>query len=273
MKFKLNNLFSKKVEQLKQYIDEADNIVFFGGAGVSTESGIPDFRSKNGIYNTRGVDFSQYEPEYLMSSYCLLEKPEVFYAFYRQKLDCRNAQPNITHYKLAELEKNHNLVVVTQNVDGLHQKAGSKNVLEIHGTAQSCFCRRCGREYPASYIFDCKDPIPRCTKCINEENEYCTHEMALIRPRISLFGEFLPSSFSTAMKKVNKADLLIIGGTSLKVYPAAGVVDEFKNKANITLYGIKKHKRLVIINNESTKYDDQADLVFHNPLGKVFSKL
>ena len=128
-------LFSYKIKKLKQYIEEADKIVFFGGAGVSTESGILDFRSKNGLYNNLGIEFEKYEPEYLLSSYCLLDTPEIFYEFYRQKLDCRNAEPNITHIKLAELEKTKDLWIVTQKLDKLHQKAGRKNVLEIHGNA------------------------------------------------------------------------------------------------------------------------------------------
>lgn len=266
-------LFSQKIKKLKQYIEEADKIVFFGGAGVSTESGIPDFRSKNGLYNKKDIKFEEYEAEYLMSSYCLLEKPEVFYEFYRQKLDVRQFEPNIIHYKLAELEKRKNLTIVTQNIDGLHQKAGSKNVLEIHGSSQYCYCRRCGRQYPASYIFECQDLIPRCTACKDEENEYCPVDMAFIRPKVSLFGEFLPPDFKTAEQTIKNADLLIVGGTSLKVNPAAGLVMEYKNPTLKHILDLKKDKKLVIINNQKTDYDEEADLIFHNSLGKVFSKL
>lgn len=271
MKLKLNNLFSKKVEQLKQYIDEADKIVFFGGAGVSTESGIPDFRSKDGLYND--PEYKEYDPEYLMSVYCLLEKPEVFYKFIKNKLDVRKFEPNITHIKLAELEKSHNLTIVTQNIDGLHQKAGSTKVLEVHGTSNTYFCRRCGRTYTPDYFFDETPLVPLCTACKDEENEYCPIDKAYIRPKVSLFGEFLPPAMKAAEGVVRQADLFIVGGTSLKVFPAAALVPEFKNEANYELFDIKKPKRLVIINNQATDYDDQADLVFRQPLGKVFSQL
>lgn len=253
--------FKDKVKELQSYINEADKIVFFGGAGVSTESGIPDFRSKDGLYNKPGIEFEEYEPEYLLSAYCLYDKPEVFYEFYRQKLDCRDAQPNITHYKLAELEKKHNLTIVTQNVDKLHQKAGSQNVLEIHGDATNVYCRRCGRKYPADYIFTCPDKIPLCKACINEDNPYCPLEKAFIRPKVVLYGEFLPPDYKMAELKIKEADLLIVGGTSLKVAPAASLVPMFKGK------------HLVIINKQKTDYDDQASLVIHDSLGKVFENL
>ena len=254
-------LFSYKIKKLKQYIEEADKIVFFGGAGVSTESGIPDFRSKNGLYNKPGIEFEKYEPEYLLSSYCLLDTPEIFYEFYRQKLNCRNAEPNITHIKLAELEKTKDLWIVTQNLDKLHQKAGSKHVLEIHGNAADLYCRKCHKSYPSDYIFTCEDKVPICKACINEDNPHCPPEKALIRPRISLYGEFLPPDFRTAEQKVKNADLLIVGGTSLKVNPTAGLVSTFEGK------------RLVIINKQKTDFDEAASLVFHDSLGKVFSKL
>lgn len=259
---------NKKINQLQQFIDEANNIVFFGGAGVSTESGVPDFRSKNGLYNEHDKEYAQYEPEYLLSSYCLYDNPKVFYKYYRDKLDARNIEPNITHIKLAELEKTHNLTIVTQNMDGLHQKAGSNNVLEIHGTAQVNYCRRCGREYPADYIFTCPDEIPLCKACANEENEYCPIDKAYIRPRISLYGEFLPPAYKTAVKKIKEADLLIIGGTSLAVAPANGLLYEFM--------GVGKKpegKRLVVINKGETIADEKADIVINSSLGKVFSKI
>lgn len=266
-------LFSYKIKKLKQYIEEADKIVFFGGAGVSTESGVPDFRSKDGLYNQHDVQFEKYEPEYLLSSYCLYDDTKVFYEYYRQKFNLKNIEPNITHLKLAELEQKHDLTVVTQNLDGLHQKAGSKNVLEIHGTAAINYCRRCGKIYPADYIFTCPEEIPLCHACENEENEYCPKEKAYIRPKISLYGEFLPPAFQQAEQKIRTADLLIVGGTSLKVYPAAGLVSDFLNPIDQILTGNTKPKRLVIINKQPTNFDDQADLVFHTSLGKVFSKL
>ena len=253
--------FNAKIKQLQQYIDEAQKIVFFGGAGVSTESGVPDFRSKNGLYNQHEVQFEKYEPEYLLSSYCLYDDTKVFYEYYRQKFNLKGIEPNITHKKLAELEKTHNLTVVTQNLDGLHQKAGSTKVLEIHGTGQVCYCRRCGREYPAEYIFTCPDEIPLCHACDNEENEYCPHDKAFIRPKISLYGEFLPPAFRSAVDEVKKADLLIVGGTSLKVAPANNLVPLFHGN------------HLVIINKQKTDFDNKADLVFHDSLGKVFERL
>ena len=251
-----------KIAQLKEYINDAKKIVFIGGAGVSTESGIPDFRSKDGLYNKRDIQFEKYEPEYLLSSYCLYDEPEVFYEFYRQKMDTRNIKPNITHYKLAELEKVKDLWIVTQNIDGLHQKAGSKNVLEIHGTAQVCHCRKCGKEYPASYIFDCKEPVPKCHACEGEINPYCTQENAIIRPNITLYGEMLSPAFRQASIKVAEADLVIVGGTSLSVYPANSLVISRLAKG-----------KLVIINRDKTSADSKADLVIHDSLGKVFSKL
>ncbi|MEE3344557.1 MAG: NAD-dependent protein deacylase [Bacilli bacterium] len=256
-------LLNSKIKQLKQYINDANNIVFFGGAGVSTESGIPDFRSKNGLYNQHDVNFEKYEPEYLLSSYCLFDEPKVFYEFYRQKLDCRGAKPNITHYKLAELEKTHNITIVTQNVDGLHQMAGSTNVLEIHGSANKVYCRRCGREYSPDYIFDCGEDIPLCHKCINEENPYCPHDKAFIRPKISLYGEFLSPDFKMAEKKIKEADLLIIGGTSLAVYPANSLIYDFD----------KKNGKIVIINKGKTQADKVANLIIDAPLGTVFENL
>ena len=266
-------LFSTKIKKLRQFIDEAEDIVFLGGAGVSTESGIPDFRSKDGLYSKPDINFAQYEPEYLLSSYCLNENPKVFYEFYRQKFDTRNALPNITHYKLAELEQWHNITIVTQNVDGLHQKAGSKNVLEIHGSSTVCYCRRCGREYPIDYLFESKEEIPLCKLCKKEENEYCSIDKAYIRPRVSLYGEFLQPAFKQAETRIQKADLLIVGGTSLKVYPTADLVTEFLNPAYSVIFGKNKPKRLVIINNQSTDFDSDADLVFNMSLSKVFKAL
>lgn len=235
---------------LKDWIQESNNIVFFGGAGVSTESGIPDFRSKDGLYNTPNVGFEQYSPEYLLSHSCLYNHPKVFYEFYRQKLDVRNVQPNITHKKLAELEQCKNLTIITQNIDGLHQKAGSKNVLEIHGTTQRNYCTNCKKEFPADYIFNNTDNIPKCPHC----------HKGIIRPDVTLYEENLPKAFEEAIKIVEKADLMIIGGTSLTVYPANTITSYFDGN-------------MVIINKDVTSQDNTANILFREPLGKVFSKL
>lgn len=242
---------SEEIKTLQEYIDNANKIVFFGGAGVSTESGIPDFRSKDGLYNQHDVQFEQYEPEYLLSCDCLYDKPEVFYEFYRQKMDTRNIEPNITHYKLAELEQKKDLWIITQNIDGLHQKAGSKNVLEIHGTTQSVYCEDCHKQFPYDYIFESKDAVPKCPECDG-----------VIRPRVTLYGEMLPPEFGTASYKIMDADLLIVGGTSLTVYPANSLV-------NRRIFNGK----LVIINKSETEKDNIADLVIHDSLGKVFEQL
>lgn len=242
---------SEDVRKLQEYIDNANKIVFFGGAGVSTESGIPDFRSKDGLYNQHDVQFEKYQPEYLLSSDCLYNEPEVFYEFYRQKMDTRNIEPNITHYKLAELEQKKDLWIVTQNIDGLHQKAGSKNVLEIHGTTQSVYCEDCHKQFPYDYIFESKEAVPKCPEC-----------GGVIRPRVTLYGEMLPPAFSQAADKIMDADLLIVGGTSLTVYPANSLINKriFNGK-------------LVIINISKTDKDNIADLVIHESLGKVFEQL
>lgn len=245
--------FEERINAFKEMIETSKNIVFFGGAGVSTESGIPDFRSKDGLYNQKDIKFEQYSPEYLLSKSCLYNNPKVFYEFYRQKLDCREIQPNITHRKLAELEANGKLAaVITQNIDGLHQKAGSKKVLEIHGTTQRNYCSKCGKEYSADYIFNCSESIPQCTEpgCIG-----------IIRPDVTLYEELLPEAWTNAIDELQKADLLIVGGTSLTVQPAASLLSYY--------FG----KNLVIINRDKTAYDDWADIVFHESLGEVFGQL
>lgn len=241
-----------KIKTLQEYINQAEHIVFFGGAGVSTESGIPDFRSKDGLYNQHDIQFEQYQPEYLLSCDCLYDEPKVFYEFYRQKLDTRNIEPNITHYKLAELEQKKDLWIVTQNIDGLHQKAGSKNVLEIHGTAQKIYCENCITEdITPDYIFEDKDDVPKCPKC-----------GGFIRPDIVLYGEMLPPAFSEANSKISKSDLCIVGGTSLTVYPANALI----SRRHV-------HGKLVIINRDKTSADEYADLVINDSLGKVFEQL
>lgn len=242
----------EKLNKFIQYIKESENIVFFGGAGVSTESGIPDFRSKDGLYNQHDVQFDKYTPEYLLSRECLFTNPKVFYEFYRQKMDTRAIQPNITHQVLAKMEAAGKLkAVVTQNIDGLHQKAGSKTVYEIHGTTHRNYCAKCGKDYDEGYLFDNEYDIPKC-EC-----------RGLIRPDVTLYGEGLPDEeVVPALATISAADMLIIGGTSLQVYPANSFVDMFRGK------------HIVVINKEplSIKLGDE-DLVFEENLGDVFREI
>lgn len=243
------------IDRLNQLINNSNSIVFFGGAGVSTESGIPDFRSKNGLYNTLDIQFEKYPPEYLLSQDCLKHNPEVFFEFYRQKMDCRNIEPNITHKTLARMEKIGKLdLVITQNIDGLHQKAGSTKVAEIHGTTLKNCCRKCRADINnANFIFDSKDKIPKCPYC-----------GGVVRPRVVLYGEELPwEEVNKASNAIAEADLIIIGGTSLTVYPAAGLVATWRNPK----------AKIVIINKEETSLDKQSDLVFHESIGKVFEQI
>ncbi len=240
----------EKYEKLNKIINESKKTVFFGGAGVSTESGIPDFRSKNGLYNVRDVQFEQYSPEYLLSIDCLEDEPEVFYEFYRQKLETSGIKPNKAHYKLAELEKAGKLAgIITQNIDGLHQKAGSENVAEVHGSTYRNYCMRCGKRYPADYIFKSGTGLPRCTEC-----------RGLVRPDVTLYGEMLPEDqIAKADSYMRGAETLIVGGTSLTVWPAAGYVSRFRGQ------------HLIIINRDPTAYDHAAELVFHDSIGEVLS--
>ena len=209
-----------KLSLLKSYIEDSGNIVFFGGAGVSTESGVPDFRSKDGLYNNRGVEFEKYAPEYLLSVDCLYNEPEVFFEFYRQKLDARNVKPNAAHIALAELERRGKLkAVITQNIDGLHQAAGSQTVYEIHGTTKRNYCQKCGKIYPPDYIFTSKEPVPRCG---------CG---GVIRCDVTLYGEQLPEdAVRGAVRAISDADMLIVAGTSLTVYPAASYIEYFRGR-------------------------------------------
>lgn len=244
---------SDKIIKLKQLIDNSENIVFFGGAGVSTESGVPDFRSKDGLYNQHDVRFDKYQPEYMLSHSCLLNEPEVFFEFYRQKMDTRNIEPNFAHIYLAELEKRGKLkAVVTQNIDGLHQKAGSKTVYEIHGTTQRNYCTACGKAYDSDYIFNCEFKIPRC-EC-----------GGIVRCDVTLYEEALPEeAVRGAVNAISKADMLIIGGTSLTVYPAASYIRYFRGKY------------LVIINKEHlpVSFGQENTLEINEPIGQVFKKL
>ena len=231
---------------LQEIIDGSDNIVFFGGAGVSTESGIPDFRSVDGLYNQK----YDYPPETILSHTFFMNKTEEFYKFYRDKLIVHGVQPNKAHIALAELEKKGKLkAVITQNIDGLHQMAGSKNVIELHGSTLRNFCMDCGKSYDINYIDNSKG-VPRC-EC-----------GGIIKPDVVLYEEMLDDNAITkAVKFISEADVLIIGGTSLNVYPAAGFINYFKGSY------------LVIINKASTPADKQADLVINEPIGEVLGSL
>ncbi len=242
----------EEIQKLKELIDSSENIVFFGGAGVSTESGIPDFRSKDGLYNQHDVRFDKYQPEYLLSHSCLVYEPKVYYEFHRQKMDTRNIEPNNAHKYLAALEKTGKLKgVVTQNIDGLHQKAGSRVVYEIHGSALRNYCMSCGKEYTEDYIFESEEPIPKCS---------CG---GIIRPDITLYEEGLPEDqVSGAIEALSKADMLIIGGTSLSVYPAASFINYFRGK------------NLVVINESDIAVRGAENtLIIREKIGKVFTEL
>lgn len=244
--------FEERIEKLNELIKNAKKIVFFGGAGVSTESGIPDFRSKDGLYNTMDVKFEKYSPEYLLSRDCLYKEPKVFFEFYRQKMNCEGIEPNITHKILARMEAAGKLTsVITQNIDGLHQKAGSKRVWEIHGTTLKNYCRKCGKRLDGDYIFKNVESVPHC-EC-----------GGMVRPEVVLYGESLPSyAYDEAYTDLAEADLIIVGGTSLSVYPAASFIEEQI-----------RFKKVVLINRDETSLDNQCELVFHESLGEVFSRI
>ena len=235
-----------KIETLKSWIEQAHRAVFFGGAGVSTESGIPDFRSVDGLYHQK----FDYPPETIISRSFFDRRPEEFFKFYREKMLPLGFEPNVTHRVLARLEQEgHLAAVVTQNIDGLHQKAGSRRVFELHGSVLRNYCMRCGRAYPATFIRDCPG-VPRCD---------CG---GIVKPDVVLYEEPLDEKTLTgAVRAISRADLLIVGGTSLTVYPAAGL---------LRYYG---GDRLVLINRDETPYDNEARLVLHESLGKVFSQL
>ena len=234
------------LETLKQWIKESNRIVFFGGAGVSTESGIPDFRSVDGLYHQK----FDYPPETIISHSFYEARPEYFFQFYREKMLPLGFEPNITHRVLAKWEQEGKLLaVITQNIDGLHQKAGSKRVYELHGSVLRNYCTRCGKFYPAEFVRDARG-IPRCT---------CG---GIVKPDVVLYEESLnEDTLAGAISALRQADLLIVGGTSLTVYPAAG------------LLGYYRGHRLVLINRDATPYDEEADLVFHDSLGSIFSQL
>ena len=235
-----------KIEQLRSWIAESKRMVFFGGAGVSTESGIPDFRSVDGLYHQK----FDYPPETIISHSFFLNNPEYFYRFYREKMLPLGFEPNVTHRVLARLEQEgHLAAVVTQNIDGLHQKAGSKRVYELHGSVLRNYCMKCGKFYPGEFVRDAKG-IPRCT---------CG---GIVKPDVVLYEESLDGkTIEKSVAAIAGADLLIVAGTSLTVYPAAGFLRYYRGN------------RLVLITPDLTPYDDNADLVIHDSLGNVFSQL
>lgn len=236
------------VENLSKILKESSNIVFFGGAGVSTESDIPDFRSSNGLFNERlNITFT---PEQLVSHTFYIKYPEEFFKFYKSKLIYPEAKPNSGHLALAKLEEMGKLkAIVTQNIDGLHQMAGSKNVFELHGSIHRNYCIKCHEFYDEKFVLN-SDGVPTCTKCGGS-----------VKPDVVLYEEGLDDSvIRGAINAISKADTLIIGGTSLVVYPAAGLIDYFKGN------------NLVLINKSSTSADSKADLVIHDSIGKVLSE-
>ena len=237
----------QELETLKDWIDHSDNIVFFGGAGVSTESGIPDFRSVDGLYNQQ----YDYPPETILSHTFFRRHTEEFYRFYRAKMLALDAKPNAAHKKLAQWEQEGKLkAVVTQNIDGLHQAAGSKMVYELHGSVHRNYCQKCGAFYDARYMLESKG-IPKCEKC-----------GGIIKPDVVLYEEGLDdATMRGAIRAISHADVLIIGGTSLTVYPAAGLIDYYNGN------------KLVLINKSVTSMDSRADLLVQGPIGEIFSQL
>ncbi len=236
----------KKIDELQRIIDESNNIVFFGGAGVSTESGIKDFRSKDGLYNLN----YKYPPELILSSNFFYNNTEEFYKFYKDKLNCLNNEPNIIHNYLAKLEQKGKLKgIITQNIDGLHTKAGNKKVYELHGTIYNNHCIKCGKYYDAKYIFN-SIGIPKC-KC-----------GGIIKPDVTLYDEMLDESIlNMSIHLISTCDTLIVAGTSLLVEPASSLIKLFKGK------------NLVILNRSNTKYCDIASLVINDSLGNIFKQL
>jgi NAD-dependent deacetylase len=237
----------ENIDTLVKWIKESKKTVFFGGAGVSTESGLKDFRSKDGLYNMK----YDYPPEEILSHHFFVENPEEFYKFYKDKLNSLNYEPNITHKVLKKLEdKNLLSSIITQNIDGFDTSAGSSSVIELHGTVLKNHCMKCHKFYDAEYVFS-SEGIPSCT----EDNE-------IIKPDVVLYEEPLnDQATSTAIKEIATADLLIIGGTSLNVYPAAGFINYFNGK------------HIVLINKDITPYDHICDLVINDSIGKVFSEI
>jgi NAD-dependent deacetylase len=241
----MDQKLSERVDLLEQWIKESDNVVFFGGAGVSTESGIPDFRSVDGLYNQQ----YDYPPETIISHSFYRKNPEEFYRFYKNKMLFPDAQPNAAHKALAKLEQQGKVrAVITQNIDGLHQAAGSKAVLELHGSVHRNYCTRCGKFFGLSDILG-MNGVPRC-EC-----------GGIIKPDVVLYEEGLDQeTLQKAVRYIQNAEILIIGGTSLTVYPAAGLIDYYRGK------------KLVLINKTATPMDERADLVISAPIGEVFER-
>ena len=237
----------KKVEQLKQIVADSNNNVFFGGAGVSTESGIPDFRSVDGLYNQK----YKYPPEVMVSHSFFRQHTEEFFEFYKNKMIALDAKPNAAHKKLAQLEQDGKVkAVITQNIDGLHYAAGSKEVLELHGSVHRNYCEQCGKFYPVEYIVESKG-VPRCEAC-----------GAIVKPDVVLYEEGLDyETMQKAVQYIRDAEVLIIGGTSLAVYPAAGFIDYFRGR------------HLVVINMDRTAKDVHAELLIQERIGEVFERL
>lgn len=236
-----------QIAKLKEIVDGSNNIVFFGGAGVSTESGIPDFRSVDGLYNQK----YDYPPETILSHTFYRSRPEEFFRFYKDKMLCLTAKPNAAHIKLAKWEKEGKLkAVITQNIDGLHQAAGSREVLELHGSVLRNYCERCGEFHDAEYILRAP-AVPVCSKCGGP-----------VKPDVVLYEEGLDQDIlNRAVQYIREADVLIIGGTSLVVYPAAGLIDYYRGN------------KLVVINKTPTGRDSMADLVVQGSIGEIFSAL
>lgn len=241
------NDMTEKIETLKKWIEESNNIVFFGGAGVSTESGIPDFRSADGLYHMK----YDYPPETIISHTFYRKRPEEFYRFYKDKMLALDAKPNAAHQKLADWEAQGKLkAVVTQNIDGLHYAAGSKTVYELHGSVHRNYCQKCGAFYDAFYIQNAEG-VPTCEKCGGQ-----------IKPDVVLYEEGLDTpTVQGAVRAISNADILIIGGTSLTVYPAAGLVDYYRGN------------KLVLVNKSVTPMDSMADLLIQGSIGEIFSQL
>ncbi len=239
-------MVNEKIEKLREIVRESNNIVFFGGAGVSTESGIPDFRSVDGLYNQQW----SYPPETILSHSFFTRDPEEYYRFHRAKLVVEGVKPNRAHLRLASLEREGKLrAVITQNIDGLHQAAGSKKVLELHGSILRAYCSKCRRPYPADVI-NYGTGVPRCS---------CG---GVIRPDIVLYEEGLDEDIlSQSISYIRNADVLIVGGTSLNVYPAAGLINYYRGN------------KLVLVNLSETPYDSYADLVIHEKIGEVFDQI
>ena len=237
----------QKLEKLQTWVRESSRIVFFGGAGVSTESGIPDFRGEDGLYRQRYA----YPPETIISHSFYVRHPEIFFDFYRNRMLYPNAKPNVVHQRLAQWERDGKLLaVVTQNIDGLHQMAGSKTVLELHGSVHRNICQVCGAVYDAEWIM-LTNGVPHCEKCGGR-----------VKPDVVLYEESLPEETLTrSVNAIANADLLLVGGTSLTVYPAAGLLRYFRGD------------HLVLLNRDATPMDEQADLCIREPIGKVLEQI